>query len=221
MGRKVQVTFEDFKARFDAIHKGALTLVSYQSTSRPITFNCPVHGLVAPKSNASSVITSKVGCLMCAKDALCVNSKLGVTRVDFDTYKARFDKVNEGKVGLLSYVSMGTSIQVLCPTHGEQTIRTANQALTMPVACPVCSGGGRLTFERAKARFDEIHQGRLMLIKFTGTTDPLVIGCPKHGLVEVATPYAQFMARKRGCPKCGAAERNKEGINRKKAPNAP
>jgi ribosomal protein S27AE len=211
--------FEEFKARFDALHKGALTLVGYTSANKPITIECPKHGLITPKSPGALVLRSKGGCPRCGAEA--GGRATGLTPVTLEDYKARFDKLNEGKATLLSYISMGKPIQVLCPTHGEQTVRAAQQALKMPVSCPVCAGGGRLPFERAKARFDEIHQGRLMLIKFTSTTDPLVIGCPKHGLVEVATPYAQFMARKRGCPKCGAAERNKEGINRKKAPNAP
>lgn len=221
MGGPIKVTFEIFKERFDAVYKGEYTLVSYEATTKPITFICPKHGEVSPKSGASWVVSRKQGCPMCAKDDRCVNSPIISHRVDRDTYQARFDEINQGRVTLTAYTSTAQSIEVMCATHGKQVIATATQALKMPTACPACSGKGAARDRMKKAvaeHFKTLAPGHVVYWDDKkvgkGNSSYYKMWCPIHG--ESHENATRLEARG-----CGGCTKDLKAWNRqKKAPNA-
>ena len=112
------------------------TKTIYTSRTQPILVTCPIHGDQV-YTNAGNFLTSKYGCIECAKSSGNKQKSLK-TRMSQDQFIEkgiqRFgNKYDYSKV---SYINNDTKIVVICPIHGEFEIRPGD--FLRQTGCPKC-----------------------------------------------------------------------------------
>lgn len=107
-------------------------------------------------------------------------------------------------VELIKEKGKNTKIVVLCPEHGEFTVRAARH-YTEGQGCPVCSRRTPVKEFIAKAVGFHGEKYNYSKVQFDTMNDKVVIICPIHGEF---TQQASAHAGRDGCPDCGIASRS-------------
>lgn len=220
------MTQEEFIKRAKVYHPELdYSKVSYQTTLIPVEIVCPIHGSFMRRPQ-QIISMGHNGCPECDKIR---NPKNGESfrktpQQAFNDIKKQFPNLNFSKA---KYINTNTPIDVVCPIHGEFSIKPCKMRLTK-YGCPDCgnankgAGNRRLKNQKPKSAeykdltkykdsrkktiifkmqaqvyFPEYNYSRVI---YTGSKNRVEIICPKHG-VFFQKPECLFHGH--GCPKCG------------------
>lgn len=141
------------------------------------------------------------GCKKCAFVKIGENKAL--TQEEFIN-KAKAIYGNKYDLSLVEYVNANTKVKIICPEHGEFSVRPSN--FLNRSACRCCGREMQrkktlLTRDEFIERAVAIHGGKYDYSKmeYTGTKKKICIICPEHGEFW-QKPYAHLSGQ--GCPKC-------------------
>ena len=109
-------------------------LVHYESSKKPCSIICHVHGLVE-NLNYNSIIKSSTGCPLCGKKTRIKKEATVAKRIQEvkDKYRKRFPNNL-----LIDYTSATSTCTIICSIHGEQKGIYAN-FMRSKYGCPKCA----------------------------------------------------------------------------------
>lgn len=141
-------------------------LVHYESSTKPCSIICHVHGLVE-NLNYNSIIKSSTGCPLCGR----------TTRIKKETTVAK--RIQEAKTKyhtkfpnnqLIDYTSATSTCTIICSIHGEQKGIYAN-LMRSKYGCPECAQlavGARLAAHQNDVQTDTTDQYNQGVNRFKG-----------------------------------------------------
>ncbi len=134
---RVRLTLEQaqeaYSERFNA--KG-YSLVSYESSQKPVTISCPIHGLVQAPTYIS-MINSKYPCPTCGKEAKSISAAKVSGKLTDDEYLKLFHEVHGDKYTYDMTRDEKYRITLHCPIHGDSRILPSHIA-NQKRGCPKC-----------------------------------------------------------------------------------
>ena len=118
----------------------------------------------------------------------------------------------------VEYINGYTDITLVCRKHGKFTI-TPNKHLDIVGGCPECSKERRrkrkmMSNDEYKQLVINMHGDKydLSKVEYRGMREKVTATCPIHGDFSIV---AYDFANKRGCGKCGAEKRAKDGASKR------
>ena len=138
LSKKAAMPLEVFKARFDALNQGAITLVSYTAASEPVEVLCPKHG-TSRIARGLSALRMKVSCHACTAP---LNPQLSARNETYEQAMAKFARQPAGhSIDLNDKTYSGTTpmYKMFCPIYGYRYEPLANMVKR---GCSACVGGG-------------------------------------------------------------------------------
>ena len=202
-----KLTLEEFKDKVSNVWGDAYSVISntYEGSKKDMVFDCKKHGEFVRTPNA--FIDKKCGCPQCGpgsggKNKLAPETVLAKLKLKFPTFE--FPEFLE------SYKDTQCKIRVVCPTHGEFSIRPASLRLAKG-GCPSCNieeGIAARTYTRENyiAKAISRHGARYdySKLKYKNSREKVEIICPEHGsFFQDANIHLMF-----GCFQCGISRRN-------------
>lgn len=201
-----KLTLEEFKVKVVKAWGDMYTVVSkhYEGSKKDMIFGCKKHGEFIRTPNA--LIDKKCGCPQCGpgsggKNKLSAGTVLAELKLKFPTFE--FPEFLE------NYRDTQYKVRVVCPTHGEFSIRPASLRLANG-GCPSCNieegtKNKRITSSEYLARVKHEHQNKYdySLTNYTRMIDNITVVCPKHGSFS----QQAGVHLKHGCARCSSDER--------------
>ena len=184
-----RLTKEKFIAKAKAIHgnKYDYSKIEYKGSKDKICIICPEHGEFwqSPSNHYH------YGCVICG----------GTYKIDTNEFIKRAKKVHGDKYSYtkVNYKTNEIKVTITCPIHGDFE-QTPHDHLNGH-GCPICGGALHYTQEDFIQRAKEIHgeQYSYDKVKYTKSTNKVIITCPKHGdFLQVPAAHLSGV----GCPKC-------------------
>lgn len=202
-----KLTLEEFKVKVVKVWGDTYTVISkhYEGSKKDMIFECKKHGEFTRTPNA--LIDKKCGCPQCGpgsggKNKLSAGTVLTELKLKFPTFE--FPEFLE------NYRDTQYKVRVVCPTHGEFSIRPASLRLAKG-GCPSCNveaGIAARTDTReayiAKARKKHGNYYDYTNLVYKNSREKVEIICPEHGsFLQDANTHLML-----GCFQCGIARRS-------------
>jgi len=190
----------EFINKANEIHnnKYDYSLVKYENAKKNIIIICPKHGEFEQTPNLH---LNRHGCRTCAND------KTGErVFIPWEIQLKKFTDIHNDKYdySLVEYMGVDINITVICPKHGEFSIRPADHKKR---GCQKCSKENivyknKLSIGEFIEKSNKIHNYfyDYSKVKYNGCKNIIIIICPKHGDFQ-QTPQKHLLLC-RGCKKC-------------------
>lgn len=194
------LTTDGFVSKAVSVHGDAYdySKADYVGSQDKVCIICPEHGEFWQTPNAH---LNGRGCPRCKFEKL---SSIARDTDDSFIAKARLLYGDTYDYSKVRYVNSDTRVSVICPTHGEFSVRPSGFLLGR--GCPSCSFERRYCLKYDNESFiaaaDRVHGGKYDYsnVKYEGIRSKVCIVCPKHGEFWQKPAYH---LQGNGCPKCG------------------
>lgn len=188
------------KAKIKHGDKYDYSLVNSPKSRDKVTIICPIHGEF--EQNVSSHLSGN-GCPTCGKLNSIKTKQL--SQQDF-IQKAKDIHGDKYDYSKSVFSGMNNKITVVCPKHGEFTLRANSHVNSQKVGCPKCAIEYR-SKQRSHTTEEFIEKSKLIhgdfydysRVNYINLTTPVIIVCPIHGEFKQA-PRDHLQGCK--CKKC-------------------
>lgn len=171
----------------------------YLSSSKKVVIICPKHGQfeVRASEHMAGIVS---GCKACSGNVL-VNLQEFIDRSNI-IFNSKYD------YSLISEVSSGTKVRIICPIHGEFSLRASEHYSGPKRGCPNClsksNKRNKIDTREFIIRSRDVHGDIYDYSKsiYISANQKVTVICPKHGEFEIRAS-AHYGSQKQGCASCG------------------
>lgn len=174
---------------------------SFLGNKKPTIFLCSIHGEFT--STYNSIIKSKHGCPLCAKNVQVVSSSRYTVE---ERLQSLINKFGNNYTFDLDGCYSSSVVTSYCKQHDSYYKSTIGELLRAKTPCPVCSrinssDKPKDSVNQFIEKANEVHKGvyDYSKVEYKASRSKVIIVCPVHGDFE-QTPNSHIMGC--GCPLC-------------------